>query len=148
MRDDAAVDEPAHPVHLLRDRDDRVWEVDLVQVDDVDAESLRTRAPVPFDDRCERHDRQQLRCDEDLLAAPGDRTTDDAFRFVAPVDLGGVDQVHAEIERPVDDRAGLVLRVVGAVAPVLRSELPRAQPDHRQPDTIDFDVSHARSVTP
>ena len=103
-------------------------------------------ASVSLDDRCERHDREQLRRNEHFVATVRDRAADDAFRLVAAVDLGGVDQVHAEVERPRHDRPGLVLRVVGAVAPVLRSELPRAESDYGQADTVDLDVSHGRRL--
>ena len=62
--------------------------------------------------------------------------------IAAPVDLGGVDQVDAEVEGTGNDAARLPLGVVGAVAPFLRAELPRAQADAREPDAVCFEVPH------
>jgi hypothetical protein len=79
---------------------------------------------------------------KNFVATPRDRASHDALRLVASVDLGGVDEVDAKLERAGDDLGRVDLRVFGAVAPLLRSELPRAETDGRQAYPVYFDESH------
>ena len=117
--------------------------MDLVEVDHVDAEPLRALAAVALDPAGGRRDREDLGRDERFLAAIAERLADDALGVAAAVDLGGVDHVHAEVERALEDATGLDVGVLGAVAPVLRAELPRAEPDGREPVSVHLDEAHA-----
>src|SRR2546423_305077 len=95
--------QPAHPPHRRGDRNDGVRPMDLVKVDAVDTE------PVGAGQRPLLHDRRQRQHGEDLggeeRAVPPrrDRLADDALRLAEAVDLGGVDVVDPEVERPMDD---------------------------------------------
>ena len=122
--------------------------MDLVEVDHLDAEPPRALAPVLLDVTRGRRDRHHLRREERFLASIAERFADDAFGVAASVDLRGVDHVHTEIERAFKDARGFDIRVLRAVAPVLRTELPRTQSDHRQPISAYFDVSHNRRLGP
>jgi len=45
-----------------------------------------------------------LRCDDDVVAPPtGQRLSDDLLRLALGVDVSGVDEVNASIERSVND---------------------------------------------
>jgi len=76
-------------------------------------------------------DGAELGGNDDLVTSSGQCTAEQLLVEVRAVDLRGVDEVDAEIEGPVQDAARFGSRVVGAVAPLLRPELPRAEPDHR-----------------
>jgi hypothetical protein len=84
-----------------------------------------------LDDGCQREDGEELRGQERLLAAPAQRGADDALAPAEPVDLGRVDQRHAEVERTPDDPPGLRTGVLAAVPPLTGAELPGAKADLR-----------------
>jgi hypothetical protein len=90
----------------------------------------------------ERHHREQLRCQEHLVAPAADGLAHDPLRAAVGVDLGRVDEVDAEIERPVHDGVRLRAGVVLAVPPVARAELPAAEPDHGDAGTFHLHEAH------
>jgi len=109
--------------------------VHLVEVDRVDAEALGARAAAVLHDRRDRQDREDLRGEVDLVpqVVLAQRGADDALALAEAVRLRGVDHGDAELDRAVHDAAGLAGGEVVAVPPLPRAELPRAQPDPRQP---------------
>src|SRR5439155_4608054 len=128
--------------HRDRERHERVRRVELVEIEPVDAEAPRARVRSPPHDRRDWQDGVELRRQEHVVAAVGDRGADDALRAAVRVDLGRVDNVDAEIERATRDRPGLTRRVRLAVPPLTRAELPRPETDHGQPRPADADVAH------
>src|SRR2546421_427010 len=78
--------------------------------------------------------------------APGQGPPDDALGAPERVDLRRVDEVDPEVEGAGHDVEGVVLGVGGAVPPLPRTELPRAQPDGRHPDPTHLDVAHRPSL--
>src|SRR2546428_307404 len=61
-----------------------------------------------------------LRAQHDVISPGGDCFPDGLFRRAFPIGIGGIDEVYAEIERPVNNLGGLVLVTY-------RSELVAAQ---------------------
>ncbi len=78
------------------------------------------------------------------VAPIGDRAADDSFRVAEAVDLGGVEEVHAEVEGAMDDLDRGRARVLVAVAPVPRPELPGTDTDHRETLASHLHIAHAR----
>jgi hypothetical protein len=106
--------------------------VDLVEVDRVDAEALEAGLRLAQDRvglEAVLHassrplDQRALREDVWPVGHPGDRAADHRLRAPEAVGRGGVDPVHAEIDRALDGRDRLFV--------VLRSppELPAAATD-------------------
>src|SRR5207247_9486265 len=91
------------PGHRRAGRKQRTLPMLLVEVDGVDAEApsagARTRSGHEG-----QADRKQLGGEEDVSAPGADRLADDALRATQAVDLGRVDQVDAEVQRPLQDR--------------------------------------------
>jgi hypothetical protein len=127
-------------------RHDRVRRVELVEVEPLDAEPARARARAPAHHARHRQYGIQLRGEERLVAPAGDRGADDPLRAAEPVDLGGVDHVDAQVERPPHDGGRLAPGVALAVAPLSGAELPRAEPDHRQARPGHLGVAHRRTL--
>ena len=134
--------QPAHALHLTRQRDQGVGLVDLVEVDGVDLEAPRAPPPSLFDDRRDRENREDLGGDERLLPPALERPPDGPLRLAEAVDLGRVDESDAQVEGPVDDLDGVLLQVLLAVPPLHRPELPAPQPDGRDLDPTDLYVAH------
>ena len=125
MADLARRDELGHRADGLLDRRLRVDAVLVVEVDVVDAEApqrvLAARLHVVGAAVDAAHGRvvgvaddAELRRQHDLVAAVGDRPADELLVGVRPVDVGGVQQRHAELEGAVDRGDRLVV-VAGAV---------------------------------
>src|SRR6266571_3895821 len=76
------------------------------------------------------------------LARIPDRLAHDALGPALAVDLGGVDEVDAELERAMDDRLRVLARVAAAVAPLHRAELPRAEADGGDAHATRLDELH------
>ena len=121
--------EPTHALHRRTQRHERVGPVHLIQVDRLDAEAKRRQAAVLLHASCSGPYREHLGRKERLAAAPFERTPHDRLRHSPCVDLGRVDEIHAEVERGLHqlDRGGLAVGL--AVAPVARAELPATQPN-------------------
>src|SRR5439155_11503640 len=63
-------------------------------------------------------------------------------RLARSVHVRGVDHVHTEVERPMDDVARGCVRVVLAVRPLSGPELPAPDADRRQVHVSDIHVAH------
>ena len=70
-----------------------------------------------------------LRATSPASGEDANRPSDNALGTSKAVDLRGVDQVHAEVQRPLDDDARDAASIFVAVAPLGRAELPGAEPD-------------------
>src|SRR5207253_7601630 len=103
--------------------------VHLVQVEARRAQPPRARVRAPPHDGRDRDEREELRREVCLVAAVAERRAEDSLAAPEPVDLGGVEERDAELERPPYDRCGVAPGVVAAVAPLARAELPRAEAD-------------------
>src|SRR5262249_10087793 len=140
VADEALVENAPHAVHRRTVQHERVGPVHLVQVDDIDAEPAGTgMRPLP-DDRRQRH---QLRSKDHIAASAANRRAENALRLAVPVGLGRINEVDAEVKGPLGNHAGFVTRVVVAVTPVARAELPAAQPDDRHPGAVHLDEAHS-----
>jgi len=96
----------------------------VVEVDVVESEPLERalerfvhvlRAAVHLMAAVLVEDVAELRREDDLVAAVGDRAADELLVLARAVDVGRVDQVDAEVERPVD--RGDRLLFVGLAVP-------------------------------
>ena len=104
--------------------------VDLVQVDPVGLRRRRLSSHLLHDPAARvaarfgsvAHRAVHLGREDDVVAAARERLADDLLRLAARVDVGGVDEVDAGVERAVDDADRLV--VVG-VAPAPNIIAPR-----------------------
>ena len=139
---DARVLESAHARHRRAKRDQGIRPVHLVQVDALDAEPQGREAPVLLDAPRGRPHREHLRRDERLVATTLESAAHDRFGRAARVHLGGVDEVHPQVERAVHELGGRLLAVGLAVSPVTRAELPAPQTDGRESQLACFDVLH------
>jgi len=114
----ALLHEPGHGPHGLLDGHLRVHPVLVVQVDDVDAETLQARlagrthilgpaadAPVR---RVGASQDAELRGQEHLLPAAPDGPSDELLVRVRPVDIRRVEQVDPEIEGTVNHGDGFL----------------------------------------
>ena len=88
----------------------------------------------------EGNDREELGGDEG--AAPVERPSQDLLRAPGRIDLGGVEEVDAHLERPIDDGVRFASRVILAVTPLPGAELPGAQADLRDRFSGDFEITH------
>ncbi len=114
----ALVDEIGERAERLVDVGARVRTVDLVEVDPVGLQAPQ-RVLDLVDDPAPRvpavvwviaHRHVRLRGQHDVVTpAPGERFADDLLRFAGGVDIGGVDEVDAGVERGVDDPDRLVV---------------------------------------
>ena len=84
----------------------------------------------------------ELRGQHDLVAPALDRPSDELLIRVGSVHLGGVDEGHAEVERPVDGADGL--RVVRAGPGVGGGHAHGAETDTGDVEVSEADVLHAR----
>ena len=95
----------------------------------------------------ERHRRQHLGGDEGLVPPAGDGLADGPLGAAEAVDLGGVDQVDAQVQGPLGDAQRFAFGEGPAVAPLERAELPGPEADHREPDATHLDVTHAEKLS-
>jgi hypothetical protein len=116
----------------------------LVEVDPIHAEPAGAAPRSPGDHEGQA-DRKDLGGEEDSLTLPADRLTYDALGTPDSIDLGRVDQVHAQLQRSAHDFAGHLARVHRPVAPLPRAELPRAQPDRGNAHATDLNEFHSAS---
>ena len=116
----------------------------------LDAEPLRAAPDLAVEDRLRGRDGHELRRDgeagTDLRVELRERLADDVLGRVRPVRLGGVDEGDPEVDRLADQRRRHLVRVLVPVAPLARPELPRPEPDDRQPEPGRFDISHGARV--
>src|SRR5215472_1993444 len=120
VADVAVPDHRVERAHRLLDRRRRIEAVDLVEVDVVELQALQARLQ-PGDDVAARrtaHVRARARLaehlgrDDDALARNLEilqRLPGDLLRPAARVDIGGVDEVDAGVERAADDALRVVL---------------------------------------
>src|SRR5207248_2266205 len=136
------------PRHRRPRRKQGAWPVLLIQVDVVDTEPAQaaTRPPAGHEGKA---DRKQLAREENRVAAAANRLADDSLRPTEAIDLGSVDQVDAEVESAAYDLARGFGGVFAAVAPLGRTELPRAEADHRdsRPASLDEPQEPAASLS-
>jgi hypothetical protein len=122
VADLALLHELGHRADGLLDRRVGIDAVLVVEVDVVQAETLQRALAGPLDvlgaavDAAALSivgvaDDPELRREHDLIAAIGDRAPDEALVGVRAVDVGGVEEVDAELERAVDDGDRLVVVV-------------------------------------
>ena len=120
--------------------------MELVEVDAVGAQPAQAvleRAPHVFGPGAapllvDRH--AELGGEHDLIPAPGERLAEILLALGAAVDVGGVEEVDAGVERRVDDaRRG---RGVEAAA-----EVVAAEPDHRDLERADASRFHERAIS-
>src|SRR6266566_3224644 len=135
------LDQASQARHGRACRKERARPVKLVQVDVVDAEPPHA-VPSPPARHERKADRKDLGGEEDAVPPAPDRLADDTLGPPQAVDLGGIDEVHAQLEGATDYRARHFRGVFRAVAPLARTELPRAQPDRGDPNASDLDVLH------
>jgi hypothetical protein len=145
----------AHPLqgpHAPHDRavaDDRVGHVDLVQIEQADAEPVRAGHGALFHHRSHRQDRKELGRDERRLSATAERGTEEALAAAVAVDLGGIEESDAQLQRAADDCRRFPSRVAFAVAPLAGAELPGAQADLGDLlGRVDVQVAHEYSLRP
>jgi hypothetical protein len=137
VADLAGRDEVVERPDRLVDRDRRVGAVRLVDVDVVDAESAQAVVDRPHDPASRvaaaalhAIDRVvELGAQHDVVASTGDRLTDDRLVLAVGIHVGGVDQVDAGVERPVDDAE---TRITIAVAPRPKHHGAQPQPADKQ----------------
>src|ERR671910_705928 len=148
VADLALVDQVGERRERLFDVGSRLGAVDLVEVDPVGVEPAQrvldrahdpaagVAAPVGI----LAHGVVELR-GEDYVVAPaaGERLADDLLGLARPVDVGGVDEVDARVERTVDDPDGLV--VVG-VAPGAEHHRAEAELADRNTGTSEWSKFH------
>jgi alcohol dehydrogenase class IV len=137
VADLALLHELGHRAHRLLDRHGLVDAVLVVEVDLVHAEALERglaraahvlRLAVDADPAAVLPALvAELRRQHDLVAAVGDRAADEQLVGERPVHVGGVQEVHAELDRAVDGGDRLVL--VGA--PVELGHAHAAEADGR-----------------
>ena len=112
----AGRDQVGHRADGVLDRRRRVDAVLIVEVDGVDAEPLQRSVaglahvlrPAVDAERLAvgvAHE-PELRGHDDLRAPVADRLADEAFVGVRPVDVGGVEQGHTEVDRAMDGGDG------------------------------------------
>jgi hypothetical protein len=123
----------AHAAHERPVPDQRVRLVHLVQVEAAGAEAVRAGHRALLDDRGGREHREDLGRQEDRLPVlrqhlPQGRA-EDPLAAAEAVDLRGVEQGHAQLQRAAHDGVRLLPGVVPAVAPLPGTELPGAQSD-------------------
>ena len=127
----ARVDEVGERAERLVDVGARIEAVDLVEVDPVGAQPAQ-RALDRLGDPAPRraaavgvfaHGQADFRGEHDVVAPPaGERLADDLLRLARGVEVGGVDEVDAGVERAVDDPDRVV--VIGVAE---RAEHHRAE---------------------
>jgi hypothetical protein len=112
----ALVDEPGQSADGLLDRDLGIDAMLLVEVDRVDAQPPQARLAGLADvlratvDRARTpHDVAELRREDDLVAAVAYRAPHELLVVTGAVDVGGIEEGHAELERPVDRRDAVVV---------------------------------------
>src|ERR1700694_4785310 len=138
----SVIDEPLESRHHCSGWKERAWPVELIQIDPMHAESSRAAScSRPHHER--QADRKKLGGDEHVAAPVSNRLADDALRPAEPVELRGVDEIDPQLQRPLDDRPRSLRRIVAAVAPLARAELPCPKSDGRQTHATDLEVSHA-----
>jgi hypothetical protein len=116
--------------------------VDLVEVDPVGPEPAQ-RVLDLADDPATRvaalvgivaHVAVNLRREHDVVAPPaGESLADDLLRLAARVDVGGVDEVDAGVERAVDDPDRVVVIRVAPAAEHHRAQAERTDLDAGRP---------------
>ena len=158
VADLALGDELGQRADGLLDRRARVDAVLVVEVDVVGAQALAASASIErrtFSGEPSMTRRSgwsvgrrpadpELRRDRHLVAAPGERPAEQLLVRVRAVDLGGVEERAAELERAVDRRDRL--RLVGGA--VEGAHAHAAEADGADGEVAEGAVAHARHATP
>ena len=143
---------PLQRAHAAHDRpipDSRVGLVNLVQVELARAEPAGARDRALLHHRGDRHHRQDLRRQEDRLEVVAQRRAENPLAAPEPVDLGGVEQRDAKLERAADDGRGLRSGVRVAVAPLTGAELPGTEADLGDLlGRVHVQIAHGTSLSP
>jgi len=119
----------AHAAHDRPVPDQRIGLVHLVQVEPADPEPVRAGHRALLHHRGDRQDREDLRGQEGRLPGLAQGLAQDPLAAAETVELGRVEQGHAQLQGPAHDGVCLLLGVGRPVAPVPGAELPGAQPD-------------------
>jgi hypothetical protein len=143
---------------MVLDRDLRIGAVDLVEIDEIGAEPAQ--AVVDFtEDRLARqsgavrprpHPAIDLGREHDVLAADEilQRAADDFLRRAVRIDIGGVEEIDAELERLLDQRATFFLIERPRMWPAIRNAVGHAtdaQPRHAETGLAEFHIIHVSS---
>src|SRR5439155_2346508 len=144
VADQARRHQSPHPRHRGSRRKEWTGPVNLIEVEVLDVQSPSAAASTCGHLERESH-WKELRRQEHIVSAAANRFANDAFGTPEAVDLGGVDQVDAELKRASNDGARLPPRIVSAIPPLGRAELPGPEPDRRQPRSTDLDELHSGS---
>ena len=119
----------AHPAHGRGVPDHRVRLVDLVQVQVAGAEPVRAGHRALLHHRGQRQHREDLGGQEHRVQVLAQGLAQDPLAAAEPVDLGGVEEGHAQVQGAPHDRVRLLLGVRVPVSPLPGAELPGAQAD-------------------
>jgi hypothetical protein len=134
----------AHAPHDRAVGDHRVRPVHLIQVKQARAQPAGAGHGALLYDRRQRQDREELRGQENRPPPPAECLPEDALAAPETIHLGGVEQRDAQVDRPADDVAGHRTGVTLPVSPLLRPELPCAQPYLGNPcGRVDVQIPHA-----
>ena len=145
--DAALVEQGGHAAHRDAVAHERVGLVHLVERDPGQPEAGGARVRTASDDRWEGCDREELGRHHDVLTVVAERLREDALAAAERIHLRGVEEGHTQLERPADDVVGRALRVVVAVAPLARAELPRAEADPAdESDPGHLEISHVLTM--
>jgi len=125
--------------------------VDLVEVDVVDAEPVEARVRL-VDDVLPRepapvgsiaHLAVDLRRDDELVAVVGgDRLADDLLGFAAGVDVGGVEEVDARVQRLADEVDALLAVADHPVLAAAEVHAAETEPGHFEAGGAEGRVLH------
>ena len=147
----ALINEVGHRAPGLLNRNRGIHAVELVQVDDVNPEPaqgavdprpnvLRTPVIRHAEGRGVLEDEPDLGRHAHVVAAPGDRRSDESFVVVGAVDVGRVDQVYPEVDGAPDDARRPVVVAVTRPVGAAHSHAP-------EPDGPDLPSGRAEMVT-
>src|SRR4029450_5282458 len=89
--------------------------------------------------------RVHLGREHDVVAPPRDRLADDLLRLTPRVDVRGVDEVHAGVERAVHDADALVVVGIAHFPQHHRPEAVLAHPDTGAPEVVHLHEASTRS---
>src|SRR6185312_3343095 len=145
VADLALADEVGERAERLVDVGRRVLgAVDLVEVDPVGVQALQRRLDLADDPAAGvaelvgvvAHRPVDLGGEDDVVAPPsGQRLCDDRLGLAARVDVSGIDEVDARVERAVDDADAVVVVLVAPVAEHHRAEAERAHGNAGAPES-------------
>ena len=105
----------------------RVRPVHLVEVQPGDPEAAGARRGALRQPESRRQDRMCLRGQENRCSVISERLAEDALALAVAIDRGSVKKRDAQLDRPTDDEASLVLGIESAVTPRFATKLASAK---------------------